>query len=178
MNSEKITRKMLSVIRESNEKKSKNTLITEFANGSQNDSMTQVNQNANNKQTENKEKKDSFSITKNTPQFGDIRTSQEEALIKTIGESIELDENALIYYANNKDLVLTGKINSLSLTFQFRFNDPSGDGCYIWANSLQLTDTNNRTLGKIRDAFVNWKNALVQNGDLMSKLHQAATQEK
>ena len=173
MNSEKITRKMLSVIRESNDKNSKNTLITEFANGSQKDSMTQVNQNAN-----NKEKKDSFPITKNTPQFGDVRTSQEEALVKTIGESIELDENALVYYASNKDLVLTGKINSLSLTFQFRFNDPSGDGCYMWANSLQLTDTNNRTLGKLRDAFVNWKNALVQNGDLMSKLHQAATQEK
>lgn len=154
LNSEKITRKMLSVIRENNEKNTNKTLITE------NESVK------------------SFPITKNTPQFGDVRTSQEEALIKTIGESIELDENALVYYANNKDLVLTGKINSLSLSFQFRFNDPSGDGCYIWANSLQLTDTNNRTLGKIRDAFVNWKNALVQNGDLMSKLHQAVTQEK
>ena len=154
LNSEKITRKMLSVIRENNEKNTNKTLITE------NESVK------------------SFPITKNTPQFGDVRTSQEEALIKTIGESIELDENALVYYANNKDLVLTGKINSLSLTFQFRFNDPSGDGCYIWANSLQLTDTNNRTLGKVRDAFVNWKNALVQNGDLMSKLHQAVTQEK
>lgn len=154
LNSEKITRKMLSVIRENNEKNTNKTLITE------NESVK------------------SFPITKNTPQFGDVRTSQEEALIKTIGESIELDDNALVYYANNKDLVLTGKINSLSLSFQFRFNDPSGDGCYIWANSLQLTDTNNRTLGKIRDAFVNWKNALVQNGDLMSKLHQAVTQEK
>lgn len=154
LNSEKITRKMLSVIRENNEKNTNKTLITE------NESVK------------------SFPITKNTPQFGDVRTSQEEALIKTIGESIELDENALVYYANNKDLVLTGKINSLSLTFQFRFNDPSGDGCYIWANSLQLTDTNNRTLGKIRDAFVNWKNALIQNGDLMSKLYQAVTQEK
>lgn len=146
---------MLSVIRESNNKVSHKTLITE-----------------------DEKSVSSFPITKNTPQFGDVRESQEQALIKTIGESIELDDNALVYYANNKDLVLTGKINSLSLTFQFRFNDPSGDGCYIWANSLQLTDTNNRTLGKIRDAFVNWKTALIQDGDLMAKLHQAVMQEK
>lgn len=154
-NMDNITRKMLTVIRESNTNKTNKSLIIE-------DSKKEVN---------------SFAITKNTPQFGDVRESQEQALIKTIGESIELDENALVYYGKTKDLVLTGKINSLSLTFQFRFNDPSGDGCYIWANSLQLTDTNNRTLGKIRDAFVNWKNALIQDGDLMAKLHQAVSQE-
>ena len=72
----------------------------------------------------------------------------------------------------NKDLVLTGKINSLNLAFQFRYNDPSGDGCYLWANALQLTDTNNRTIGKIRDAFINWKNALIQDGDLIERLTQ------
>lgn len=150
-----ITKKMLSVIREKNEKTEKKTMLTE------------------NKETGKK----SFVIQKNTPKFGDIRVNQEQSLIKTIGESIELGDNALIYYAENKDLVLTGKINSLSLTFQFRFNDPSGDGCYIWANALQLTDTNNRTLGKVRDAFVNWKTALIQDGDLMSKLYQEVTKE-
>lgn len=154
--SEQVTRKMLSIIRENNEKKINKTLLKE----------------------ENEQPKgDTFPITKNTPQFGDVRESQEQALVKTIGESIELDDNALVYYAKNKDLVLTGKINSLSLTFQFRFNDPSGEGCYIWVNALQLTDTNNRTLGKVRDAFVNWKNTLIQDGDLMAKLHQAVTKE-
>ena len=153
--SEQVTRKMLSIIRENNNNKTNKILIKE-----------------NNEQTN-----DSFPITKNTPQFGDVRESQEQALVKTIGESIELDDNALVYYGKNKDLVLTGKINSLSLTFQFRFNDPSGEGCYIWVNALQLTDTNNRTLGKVRDAFVNWKNALIQDGDLMAKLHQAVTKE-
>jgi hypothetical protein len=153
--SEQITRKMLTIIRENNSNNGKQALLTE------NEAI----------------KKDSFPITKNTPQFGDVRESQEQSLIKTVGESIELGENALVYCAKNKDLVLTGKINSLSLSFQFRFNDPSGEGCYIWANALQLTETNNRTLGKVRDAFVNWKNALIQDGDLMAKLHQAATKE-
>jgi hypothetical protein len=34
-----------------------------------------------------------FRITKSTPQFGDVRTSQEEALLKTVGEQIKLDDD-------------------------------------------------------------------------------------
>lgn len=125
---------------------------------------------------EDKEVKKEFVITKNTPNFGDVRTSQEEALIKTIGESVEFVENALIYKADTKDLVMSGKVNSLNLVFQFRYNDPSGDGCYIWVQELQLTETNQKTLGKIRDAFLNWKANLLQNGDLLEKLHKVATE--
>ena len=58
--------------------------------------------------------------------------------------------------------------------FQFKYNDPSGDGCYVWANGLQLTETNSRTLGKIRDAFVNWKNSLIENSDILEKLQKAS----
>lgn len=115
-----------------------------------------------------------FSITKNTPNFGDVRTSQEEALVKTIGENLEFEENALIYKPDIKDLVFSGKINALNLVFQFRYNDPSGDGCYIWVQELQLTEPNQKTLGKIRDGFLNWKTSLLQNGDLLEKLHKAA----
>ena len=77
-----------------------------------------------------------------------------------------------MYYKDNKDLILNGKIISLNLTFQFRYNDPSGDGCYIWCNSSQLTDNNLRTIGKIRDAFLNWKESLLQNGDIFDKLNK------
>ena len=118
-----------------------------------------------------------FVIHKNTPQFGDIRTSQEETLKKTISEQIVLGDNALTYYPESDDMVLDGKIPSLNISFQFRFNDPSGDGCYIWANAMQLTDTNSRTLGKIRDAFLNWKDSLIENGDLMDKLKKASERE-
>lgn len=126
---------------------------------------------------EDKKNNKEFPITKNTPNFGDVRTSQEEALIKTIGESVEFTENALIYKPDTKDLVLSGKVNSLNLVFQFRYNDPSGDGCYIWVQELQLTETNQKTLGKIRDGFLNWKSSLLQNGDLLEKIDKAATEE-
>jgi transcriptional/translational regulatory protein YebC/TACO1 len=117
---------------------------------------------------------DSFDITKNTPQFGDVRTSQEEAIRKAINGNVQFDENALKYYPKADDMTLNGKIPSLNLDFQFRYNDPSGDGVYVWTDAMQLTDTNARTIGKIRDAFSNWKDSITQDGDLMEKLKKAA----
>ena len=113
-----------------------------------------------------------FPITKSTPQFGDVRTSQEEVLKKTIGTGVELGSDALVYYPDADDMTLSGKINGLNLSFQFRYNDSSGEGAYVWTDGLQLTDTNARTIGKLRDAYVNWKNSIVQDGDLMDKLKQ------
>lgn len=118
-----------------------------------------------------------FKIDKDTPQFGDVRTSQEEAIRKTIGENITMDNGALVYYPDADDITLSGKINTLNLKFQFRYNDPSGDGCYVWTEAMQLTDSNARTLGKIRDAFGNWKDSITQDGDLMAKLKKASTKE-
>jgi hypothetical protein len=118
--------------------------------------------------------KESFVVKKDTPQFGDVRTSQEEALRKTVGENITLESDALKYYPKSDDMTLNGKINTLNLKFQFRYNDPSGDGCYIWTEAMQLTETNARTLGKIRDAFSNWKDSITQDGDLMEKLKKAS----
>ena len=117
-------------------------------------------------------------IKKNTPQFGDIRASQEDSLVKTIGEGVELAEDALMFYPQSKNMVLSGKIISLNTAFQFNFNDTSGDGCYIWTNALQLTDTNTRTIGKLRDAFVNWKTSLLQNSDLLDKLQMQAQNKR
>lgn len=119
-----------------------------------------------------------FEIRPNTPQFGDVRTSQEDVLKKTIGENIALDEGALKYYPDSDDMTLEGKIRTLNMEFQFRYNDPSGDGVYVWCEAMQLTETNTKTLGKIRNAFLNWKDSITQDGDLMMKLKKAANKEK
>lgn len=119
-----------------------------------------------------------FEIRPNTPQFGDVRTSQEEVLKKTIGENITLDDGALKYYPDSEDMTLEGKIRTLNMEFQFRYNDPSGDGVYIWTEAMQLTESNTKTLGKIRNAFLNWKDSITQDGDLMMKLKKAANKEK
>lgn len=120
------------------------------------------------------EHKNSFDITKSTPQFGDVRTSQESAIRKAINDNVKFSEKALKYYPKADDMTLDGTIPSLNLSFQFRYNDPSGDGCYVWTDAMQLTDTNARTLGKIRDAFSNWKDSITQDGDLMEKLKKAS----
>jgi hypothetical protein len=117
-------------------------------------------------------------VKKDTPQFGDIRTSQEETIKKTISENITLESDALRYYPDSDDMTLDGKINTLNLKFQFRYNDPSGDGCYVWCEAMQLTETNARTLGKVRNAFSNWKDSITQDADLMEKLKKASKENK
>lgn len=119
--------------------------------------------------------KETFEIKKDTPQFGDVRTSQEEVIRKTINDNVKFDSSALIYYPDSEDMTLNGKIPTLNLSFQFRYSDPSGtDGLYIWTEALQLTEANVRTIGKIRDAYMNWRNSITQDGDLMEKLKKAA----
>ena len=153
------TRDMLHIIREMNERDTKENKKNIIKEGVEQDEK-------------------GIPIKKNTPQFGDIRASQEDSLVKTIGEGVELAEDALMFYPQSKNMVLSGKIISLNTAFQFNFNDTSGDGCYIWTNALQLTDTNTRTIGKLRDAFVNWKTSLLQNSDLLDKLQMQAQNKR
>jgi hypothetical protein len=116
--------------------------------------------------------KESFDITKDTPQFGDLRISQEEAIRRALNTNVQFD--ALRYYPKADDMTLDGKIPSLNLKFQFRYNEPSGQGCFVWADALQLTNENVRTVGKINDAFNNWKDSITNEPDLMTKLKKAS----
>jgi hypothetical protein len=120
------------------------------------------------------EHSNSFDIDKDTPQFGDLRTSQEEAIRKTLNTNVQFEGNALKYYPKADDMTLDGKIPSLNLKFQFRYNEPSGQGCFVWADALQLTNENVRTVGKINDAFNNWKDSITNEPDLMNKLKKAS----
>lgn len=117
--------------------------------------------------------KNSFDISKDTPQFGDLITSQEEAIRKTLNTNIQFEDNALKYYPNADDMTLDGKIPSLNAKFQFRYNDPS-TGCYFWTDAMVLNDENARTIGKVRDAYNNWKESITSEPDLMAKLKKAA----
>ena len=52
--------------------------------------------------TEGDEKTDSksgaYKILASNPQFGDLRTSQEEELKKTVGEQIEMNDDSLLFF--------------------------------------------------------------------------------
>ena len=123
------------------------------------------------------EHKDFLAINKNTPQFGDVRTSQEDAIRKAVNDNVQFDTDALRYYPDADDMTINGKIPSLNLSFQFRYSDPSGDGVYVWCDATQLTDSNARLIGKIRDAFGNWRDSITQDSDLMEKLKKISKQD-
>lgn len=127
-----------------------------------------------NEQTDNEHKK-ALTITKKTPQFGDVLMSQIEQIKKTLNDNIIFDDNALRYYPDADDLTIDGKIPSLNLKFQYRYNDPS-TGCYIWCDAMVLNDENARMVGKIRDSYMNWKNSITQDADLLEKLKKYAEQ--
>lgn len=126
-----------------------------------------------NEEAQTQDAQQPYVITSQNVQFGSVRTSQEDAIRKTVGD-VSLKPDALKYYPQIQDLVLNAEVSGLGVTFQFRYKDPSGDGCYIWAEGLQLSDANLRTVEKIRDAFLNWKESLVQDGDLLEKLNKEA----
>lgn len=117
-----------------------------------------------------------FIVKTSDVQFGSVRSSQEDAIRKTVGD-VKLKDDAMKYYPEIQDLVINGEVTGLGITFQFRYKDPSGEGCYIWCEGVQLTDSNSRTIEKIRDAFLNWKQSLVEDGDLLDKLHKEANKE-
>jgi hypothetical protein len=151
--------------------------MEEAVRGSKKKILTEAEDDDDKEESDNEDHENYFEIRPNTPQFGDVRTSQEDVLKKTIGENISLDEGALKYYPDSDDMTLEGKIRTLNMEFQFRYNDPSGDGVYVWTEAMQLTETNAKTLGKIRNAFLNWKDSITQDGDLMAKLKKAAKKE-
>jgi hypothetical protein len=191
-----VTKKMLKTIREGVEKARKDAatvkpLVVEESNVEKDNFLTRSkilmeeaerkNQKKNlieDKNINDDKHNKSFPITKKTPQFGDVRVSQEESILKTVGEQVKFNDDSLLYYPDADDLVLNGEIPSMNTAFQFRFNDPSSEGIYVWSEGLQLTDSNSRTLGKIRDAFLNWKQGLVQDGDLMDKLKKVSERNK
>lgn len=119
----------------------------------------------------------SIVIKSNDVQFGSVRSSQEDAIRKTIGD-VTLKPDALKYYPDLDDIVINGEVAGIGLVFQFRYKDPSGDGCYIWAQGLQMSDSNLKTIEKIRDAFLNWKQSIAEDGDLLNKLEKEANKNK
>lgn len=112
-------------------------------------------------------------IGKNTPQFGDIKKTQEGMIVKTIGDQVNFKEDSLVFYPDANDITINGTLPSLNSTFQFRFNDASGEGVYLFADGLQLTEANTRIIGKLRDAYLNWRNSLIEDSGLIDSLKKS-----
>lgn len=74
--------------------------------------------------------------------------------------------NPMLYYPEDGDVVLSGKIPTLNdMRFQFRFKDQNG-GCYVWSSPLTLNKDTISTLSRIFGVFENWKNELKTTEDI------------
>lgn len=80
---------------------------------------------------------------------------------KQFGADFEGFETPMLYYPKDGDVVLSGQIGSLNnAKFQFRLKDPSGEGCFIWVNPMQMTDSNLKLVKIIYGVYKNWKTDL------------------
>lgn len=74
--------------------------------------------------------------------------------------------NPMLYYPEDGDVVLSGKIPTLNdMRFQYRFKDQNG-GCYVWSSPLTLNKDTISTLSRIFGVFENWKNELKTTEDI------------
>lgn len=103
--------------------------------------------------------------------FGSNVLSTEKDEIKTsLKSNVKFGDKPLMYYPDKNDLVLVGEIMDMNgLKFRFSFNDPSGDGCYIWADGIQLSDTNSKKISQIRNVYENWKERWLKNSAQMER---------
>lgn len=75
-------------------------------------------------------------------------------------------KNPMLYYPEDGDITLSGVIPSLNnAKFQYRLLEPSGNGCFIWLDSIQLTDDTINRINKIYGVYKNWKQQLITSED-------------
>lgn len=75
-------------------------------------------------------------------------------------------KNPMLYYPQDGDITLSGVIPSLNnAKFQYRFLEPSGNGCFVWLDSIQLTDDTINRINKIYGVYKNWRQQLLTSED-------------
>lgn len=179
-----VTKKMLAKLREGRDKKAKEIMEEFKAPKKEYDNfltrskiLMEETSNGSSEEPDSSHK-NYFAINKNTPQFGTVRTSQEEEIRKGVGDNVLFSDDALRYYPDSDDMTLDGKIPSLNIKFQFRYSDPSGsDGIYVWCDAIQLTEANVRTIGKLRNVYLNWRDGITSDGGLMENLKKASKKD-
>lgn len=76
------------------------------------------------------------------------------------------EKNPVLYYPSEDDVVMSGTIPAINAKFRFSHKDSTGQGCYIWVDSLQLTTEVLNILNKVLGVYKNWKDSLNKIDDL------------
>lgn len=101
----------------------------------------------------------------------EISTQLTTSINKFVG-SLQTDENSLIVYPSQNDVVFNGIISDLNnLKFQFKYNDQSG-GLYVWTDSMLLTKDVVEKLAKLVVIKDQWKTYWSENIDQYAQKNQ------
>ena len=108
---------------------------------------------------------------------GGIPYTQQDELLQTTMQTAKEQfggdftdiKTPMFYYRQDGDVTFSCVIPSLNNSkVQFRYKDPSGNGCYFWSGdgSIMLTDENLNKLSKIWGVYKNWKQELSTAEDI------------
>lgn len=100
-------------------------------------------------------------------------TNQDEMLKNSLqpcrtqfGADFSKLKSPMLYYPEDGDITLSGVIPSLNnAKFQYRYLEPSGNGCFLWLDSIQLTDDTINRINKIYGVYKNWRQQLSTSED-------------
>lgn len=100
-------------------------------------------------------------------------TNQDEMLKNSLqpcrtqfGADFSKLKTPMLYYPEDGDITLSGVIPSLNnAKFQYRYLEPSGNGCFLWLDSIQLTDDTINRINKIYGVYKNWRQQLSTTED-------------
>lgn len=100
-------------------------------------------------------------------------TSQDEMLNNSLqpcrtqfGADFSKLKTPMLYYPDDGDITLSGVIPSLNnAKFQYRYLAPNGAGCFLWVDSIQLTDDTINRINKIYGVYKNWRQQLSSSED-------------
>ena len=100
-------------------------------------------------------------------------TNQDEMLKNSLqpcrtqfGADFSKLKTPMLYYPKDGDITLSGVIPSLNnAKFQYRYLEPSGNGCFIWLDSIQLTEDTINRINKIYGVYKNWRQQLSTSED-------------
>lgn len=96
----------------------------------------------------------------------EVMSSSLEAAKTQFGADFSDFKTPMLYYPEDGDIVLSGAISSLNnAKFQFRYKDPTNEGCFVWIEPIQLTEANLNELKKVYGVFKNWKKDLDSTDD-------------
>lgn len=80
---------------------------------------------------------------------------------------------SFLYYPKDNDVTVNFSVSDMNnAKIQMRLNDSSGNGIYVWMDSVQLNDTNIAKIQHIKTSYDNWRSSLIKDGTILDDIQK------